>query len=228
MAKVNEEQDPLASVAAGFRVVGAVLIALAVILGIIASIKHIHRLGIAVGIIAVAGIAAVVAAGQFNTSTYADRLGENDTPIRRKKSSGVIDEERFVRSTNAAEDHQRSEMIVENFRNVKKLPEVACKIKLDPDEACHFSTPARFEKASNGTFLVTSNRIIFVAQGIFNAADLKNVTQLIKYDSGAVGLATKRSLLPDVYDVAFPGELLTYVSLACMARGIESPPVEHV
>ena len=77
--------------------------------------------------------------------------------------------------------------------------------------------------------MVTSDQVIFVAQGIFNASDLKTITQLIKYDSGAVGIASKRSLLPEVYDVSFPGELLTMASLACMARGIQSPPVwEHV
>jgi len=229
MATSRDEEDPLASIASVVRTIGIIIAALAIILGIIASVKHNGKLGIVVGVIALVGVAVIVAAGQFKSTTYADRLGENDTPAVKTKTAPVaVKEEKYVKSTNAAEDHVRSETVVEGYRNFKRLPECASKIKLNPGEVCHYSTAARFEKATNGTIMVTSDRVIFIAQGIFNASELKTVTQLIKYDSGAVGIASKRSLLPEVYDVSFPGELLTIASLACMARGIQSPPIEHV
>ena len=230
MATAKDEEDPLASIASVVRTIGIIIAALAIILGIIASVKHNGKLGVVVGVIALVGVAVIVAAGQFKSTTYADRLGDGDTPTAKPKAAtqAVAKEEKYVKSTNAAEDHVRSETIVEGFRNSKRLPECPSKIKLNPGEVCHYSTAARFEKATNGTIMVTSDRVIFIAQGIFNASDLKTVTQLIKYDSGAVGIASKRSLLPEVYDVSFPGELLTIASLACMARGIQSPPIEHV
>jgi len=230
MASATDEQDPLESIASIVRIIGIVLAALALILGIVASVKHNGKLGIVVGIIGLLGVAIIVVAGQFKSTTYADRLGEGDTPKPKAKAAAtaVVKEEKWVKSTNAAEDHSRSETVVESFRNSKRLPECPSKIKLNPGEVCHYSTAARFEKAKTGTIMVTSDRIIFFAQGIFNASDLKTVTQLIKYDSGAVGIASKRSLLPEVYDVSFPGELLTIASLACMARGVQAPPIEHV
>jgi len=230
MATSKDEEDPLASIASVVRTVGIVIAALAIILGIIASVKHNGKLGIVVGVVALVGVAVIVVSGQFSSTTYADRLGDGETPTVKPKTAApaAVKEEKYVKSTNAAEDHVRSETVVEGFRNFKRLPECPSKIKLNPGEVCHYSTAARFEKATNGTIMVTSDRVIFIAQGIFNASDLKTVTQLIKYDSGAVGIASKRSLLPEVYDVSFPGELLTIASLACMARGIQSPPIEHV
>ena len=229
MANGKDDQDPLASISSIVRVVGIVLTALALILGIIAYAKHNGKLGMVVGVIGIIGVAVIVAAGQFNTTTYADRLGEDAIPVAKPKSTAqVVQPEKYVKSTNAAEDHVRSETAVENYRHAKRLPECPSKIKLNAGEVCHYASAARFEKATSGTIMVTSDRVIFVAQGIFNASDLKTVTQLIRYDSGAIGIASKRSLLPEVYDVSYPGELLTIASLACMARGIQSPPVEHV
>lgn len=228
MATDNKDIDPLASIALIFRIVGAVLAAIAIILGIAALLKHNTRLGVAVGIIGLVAVAVIVAADQFKSTDYTDRFSSDPTEADKKPADNFRSEEKFVRSINAQEDHRRAETLVENFRTTKKLPECACRIKLDDGEVCHYSTPARFEKANDGTFLVTSKRVIFVAKGLFNAAPLKTVTQLIRYDSGSVGIATKQSLLPEVYDVAYPGELLTCASLACMASGIQSPPIEHV
>jgi hypothetical protein len=226
--KESTEIDALESIAVIFRIVGIVLAALAVILGIFAVIKHNGRLGVAVGVIGIIGVAVIAAASQFRSTTYADRLGETSSTPKRKSTPSHLPEERFVRSTNASEDQKRSEMVVENFRNAKKLPECACKVKLNDGEVCHYSTPGRFDKTTSGTMMVTSHRLIFVAKGIFNAADLKSLTQLIKYDSGSIGVATKQSLLPEVYEVSYPGEFLTFTSLACMARGVQAPPIEHV
>ena len=229
MATNNKDIDPLESIAFIFRLIGAVLASISVVLAIAAFVKHNHRLGIAVAIIGLLAAAILVASGQFKSKSYVDDLGTADPDAVKVKSTAKLGkEERFVRSINAQEDHRRAEILVENFREMKRLPECACTIKLNSGEVCHYSTPARFEKANDGTMLVTSARLIFFAKGVFNQAELKSLTQLIRYDSGSVGIASKQNILPDVYDVAFPGELLTCASLACMAAGLQGPPIEQV